>query len=90
MAFLPALAIGIGAASSIAGIGVSIAQLTKDPPKVPDAPPAAAVLPTILSQNRSGADERRRQAAKKGRQSTILTGASELLSTQDDTDTLGG
>lgn len=65
---------------------IPILPAPEDPPEVPDtpdpvpAPPAPAALPTTIQEDMEAAkeQERKRQAAKKGRRSTLLTDPSAL------------
>lgn len=89
MAFLAAIAPAISAISGVASIGLGLASALRSPPKPPAIP-----APNIGDPNETGRIALGRERLRRGRRSTILTGASALLDAEDtaagDTTTLGG
>ena len=79
MAFLAPLIPALTIAGTAVSIGTSIAAAVKAPPK----PPVIAG-PDASKIRDKAMETRRRASAAGGRRSTILTGASALLETDDD------
>ncbi|MEE9386355.1 MAG: hypothetical protein V3V08_23320 [Nannocystaceae bacterium] len=89
MAFLAAIAPAIGAVSAAASVGLGIASAVRSPPKPPAIP-----APNVGDPNAAGRLALGRERLRRGRRSTILTGASALLDAEeldtDETTVLGG
>lgn len=79
----------IAAITSVASAGAGLASAFRSPPKPPSVP-----APNIGDPSEAGRIALGRERLRRGRRSTILTGASSLLDAEElsagDTTTLGG